>query len=1279
MMMKKLALAASVLVLLALFASAASAGVTINGKPLDEVDDIMAETGAAREYPKQSLLIFRMNKEKSEYEGRIVALNSSGDVYATYSTSSQPHPAYRIPNWNGGLYPVSTVSRTDCRRRVWVPTAISSMMEIPGFSFEGPVTSADWYGLSAIKPGDDSVKDDAKVAVTDVKAGFFPAGSNQEVIVVGRSKNINTGSACADLVFFADGGDGKTSLTPLTPDIQDFKARDFYDHSPFPSCRVAVGDFDGDGRADEVAMLYNNDGGKDKPYYIRVYKVSRDGNYLTGYQLGGDGDKGRLSSKANFHYRTEASALLAGDFDGDGKDELALVASDKDDYVINDPNRSYISVEIFKWNGSGWDRGYKSADTDKHYQLANGGQDKEWRTWGFQAAAGDLDGDGKDEIVTLAIHGQDYNRGMLFLSAWSCEKGSVKPNPLGYFDVDQAYLDNMEQRDESENSDAAYWEQRLLSLAVGPFTGQVQGINSVCDVAFSMAGPKSPTDHGNASKQRVWVAKTVLENGTFRGFGTPVMVFSDDVEGTVGLTAADFAAETLRLGTPEHVKVEGHKNYTVILRVPPYHVDWIQAPWSSTAPTGPTNFSWMGRTVQYEASEQEGSEYAVTSKVQNCLEAGLKFKYDTDINVGIKLSSKSATGLASIGGDYGFSVGFDAGITLTKETANKNAETHALSTQLKATTADALMYDAADYHIWRYPVEQPAPAWMTDGFRENESANLEKDADGNVFVTYTLCDEATQHICDSGSDQYDSYGPSYEEGNLFSYPNKIFFAEDEQPQKELSSETSFTLTTDTQQTLSFTKSGSSSEKDSTSCKLKATGDLHGSINGGADIKVVSGKTKYSLNLYGQYGLEAGEGTTSTKTWSSSEKIVIGANTDNLKDIPRDYVQFTTESQVFVDAAGVLTTPFGVTFGKNAWLWNYNYKEASQSPYVVKPDPALVLPGRYRQEKKRSDAGVVYTAWQAVSDESAATRIRGMTFYDMVTQQYVSGALEQGWKYKISFPIYNASFVAVPDDGVVVALYHQKRDGSDRKEIGRQTVPLKGWTDDITNGGSNKATVEFEWSANIKEGDYEFYVVLDPDNAIPEVHETWTKDTRDGNNNGYCPFAVVNTADENGTVSLAAADEKVSAGDFTLSFWDLNDAEQKMMTPLEFRSYVLAQSGDIHAGGQATYNGAPGVTNAEVELLCTGLAGGVSRVIFSRRFPVLRPGVTREFTFKAIPEKLAQGNLVVRFSSSRGSFTVGENRSGSSNSGGCNALWGAGLGGLALAVISLLYIKEGRKQ
>ena len=135
----------------------------------------------------------------------------------------------------------------------------------------------------------------------------------------------------------------------------------------------------------------------------------------------------------------------------------------------------------------------------------------------------------------------------------------------------------------------------------------------------------------------------------------------------------------------------------------------------------------------------------------------------------------------------------------------------------------------------------------------------------------------------------------------------------------------------------------------------------------------------------------------------------------------------------------------------------------------------------------------------------------------------------------------------------------------------------------------------------------------------------------------------------------------------------------------FRSYVLEHGEEnVQAGGKVTYNGAQVLTNAEVELLCTDLPGGETRVIFSRRVPALRAGAAREFTFAAVPEKLEKGNLAVRFSSSQGGFTAGGNKddnggSGGGGSGGCNALWNAGFGGLTLAVISLLYSKKGRKQ
>lgn len=226
----------------------------------------------------------------------------------------------------------------------------------------------------------------------------------------------------------------------------------------------------------------------------------------------------------------------------------------------------------------------------------------------------------------------------------------------------------------------------------------------------------------------------------------------------------------------------------------------------------------------------------------------------------------------------------------------------------------------------------------------------------------------------------------------------------------------------------------------------------------------------------------------------------------------------------------------------------------------------MLPGRYVYKKEQSSSGVINNVWRFADNEAAATKIRGMKFYDNATKQYVAGALERGWSYTISVPIYNASFVDVPGGGVVVEYGYQNEDGTGRTQLGRQTIPLKGWTNDgdMEKGGSNKAVLVFDWTPEIAEGDYEFYVELDPDNVISEVHERWTKSTRAGNNNGYRPFAVVTTegvssgAVTASWVSSAEDGDMVTSSDFTLRFWD-NDIENgNAMTASELRSYVLSR-------------------------------------------------------------------------------------------------------------------------
>ena len=128
-------------------------------------------------------------------------------------------------------------------------------------------------------------------------------------------------------------------------------------------------------------------------------------------------------------------------------------------------------------------------------------------------------------------------------------------------------------------------------------------------------------------------------------------------------------------------------------------------------------------------------------------------------------------------------------------------------------------------------------------------------------------------------------------------------------------------------------------------------------------------------------------------------------------------------------------------------------------------------------------------------------------------------------------VYNASFVK-PLNGVTVRLsYSNTLNPQDknaaRHVIGTQIVQLEGWTNyanSMKNGTSNRGVANFEWTvpddATTADGNYYFYVELDPGRLITEVHESRMNDDgrtiRDygGNNEGYFPFSILRLTEKN---------------------------------------------------------------------------------------------------------------------------------------------------------------------
>ena len=227
---------------------------------------------------------------------------------------------------------------------------------------------------------------------------------------------------------------------------------------------MAAADIDDDGYTDDFEVLVNSNLDVRLYFYKVVYengtfKLKRHGN--SEYKLYTAPEPYGVTPS------TEASsALVAGDFDGDGKFEIAALYKtlnrEKDSDSKYDSNGRLLGdvcVQIFKWDFSkGAFTSQSSTKKYRHHRLklaavlggiTGRGEEYNWHEefWsgvvGLKAAAADLDGDGKDEIVTLLVGyyrmsawdpswkiwtGRQEEFDMYpYLAVWSCPRGLITP------------------------------------------------------------------------------------------------------------------------------------------------------------------------------------------------------------------------------------------------------------------------------------------------------------------------------------------------------------------------------------------------------------------------------------------------------------------------------------------------------------------------------------------------------------------------------------------------------------------------------------------------------------------------------------------------------------------------------------------------------------------------------------------------------------------------------------------------------------------------------------
>ncbi|MBR1439026.1 MAG: hypothetical protein IJ587_10875, partial [Synergistaceae bacterium] len=485
------------------------------------------------------------------------------------------------------------------------------------------------------------------------------------------------------LEFFAVTADQQGNMTHEA--LTDLTRTTPFRNKPY-IVSMAVGDFDGDKYNNELALMINSR----KEIRLFVYRLNFSDGKLDVKSLGDE--SGMQVYTTNLWYEDldaqPVSDMTAGDFNGDGKDEIAVIykAVRKATEVEHEkgfrglPRVGDVKCRVYEWSTTKKD--FNSDESSKTYdrtEMNNSGQYPDATVAavvGLRAAAADLDGDGKSEIVTLLLgsyrykswdasyktfdYREDQFSAYPHLAVWTFNRGSIKPihddnhvkgggeagkrrynwgplydmsdnkskgllmneHHLYYSRIWYSEVHRDENKEEGKNPDGIeyMYAPRMFSIAAGPFTGTLGNARTVDDIAVSWKD--------NNGNDCVTIFKTKLNaSKQFDGFEDGKIALRDATgsETWRGLVAVDLAGEGVELGTPSHMRKHSNRSYVAALSAIPYHVDNVSA--DGTALTKqPVNFTYSdttnggNMTVSYGSSTTDSTTNTVKQDLSQSVE-----------------------------------------------------------------------------------------------------------------------------------------------------------------------------------------------------------------------------------------------------------------------------------------------------------------------------------------------------------------------------------------------------------------------------------------------------------------------------------------------------------------------------------------------------------------------------------------------------------------------------------------------------------------------------------
>lgn len=912
-----------------------------------------------------------------------------------------------------------------------------------------------------------------------------------------------------DVLSFS--GSGSTAqLTAIGSDSDRFNQNVRY-------VAVTAGDFDGD-MQNELAIVV---AGLDGHAKIIWYRLSTDDNDNRKFE--------KMTTTKDVAEDKQSLDMTAGDFDGDGCDELCLVRGDH-------PIRYYI-LKLTKGtdNQYAWvqrDSGLLGESDSNHNFRGDlrvvSGLFKLDPTQGFRF-------DMKQILVAYASYDPDQG-------AWP-----ELDNHIRVVLLDARNLDNVKTLYSEylqRHGDGDYASHRHIDVAAGNFVGHGQDEKAPAQspveqamIAYqwwewdNLPGPGIKKTHASVTFFRP------VNNGQSFDFTYYHELETEDCGNDTdryytyfsAVAAPDVDGDTWVLGVPWHIVVNDYLGMDFYIQEPPKHVDFLPMDPNDWT-LDPTKWGVINISAYddfyMELRDSTFKELSSNSTNTSSFDMGGSLSWETEAGFNLAGIESSMDVKAKISYDY------------KSAEASSEGTYHSESKKVSQQTNedDALLYRYQVLDIWRYPIF---------GFDTGDSKNP-------IGMYELVFPGPKEGIQTTGKMASDWFHPSHTNQNLLSYPpgedfggalpddlgKYDFIDTDGQKIEEKiqtindpcisrtydGNEKTFDITWTDGETSGLQRSWNNTLSESIDIKYKV----------GADVEQGWGtQSTVKIGFHSSQSWGGNEETTSTMTESTGISLTIP------KWPIEQSRQYDFNTAVYFNKAGTVKVIHGPRFTSLPSWW--------QMIYAYRPDPGLNLPNRflYHVNTMTTDYWTLQTdnmermkareIYLTESTKSAFSK-EGDPIYDPIYR-----AVLEGETVRLCAVIHNYSLAFTPAGPFKVRFEYVAvnpvylKEESDRKLIDEATVESLGvleakeaavlwtprnlWNAYPAHDASGNIIVDSK-GQTVYCG-FRFYVTVDPENEVQnEIHEwkdpnpenakvkTWADDTgrlHHGNNEGYWPW------------------------------------------------------------------------------------------------------------------------------------------------------------------------------